>query len=267
MRVFGFAAVALVVFAKAVGAIAADAPRESVEADVSTRSVAVTSNYTGTEIIVFGTVENSRQPSAESGTYDVVVVVEGVSIPVVVRKKDRVAGLWVNADSVRFATLPSYYAIASTRPVEEFADRAVLDKNQIGFQHVRMVPAGEVRIGQAENERDAAFRQAVIRLKQHDGLYVKTDFGVSFIGRSLFRSTIQLPPNVPVGPLTARVFLFHDGQVLSDYTGHVVMTREGIEAFLHAHAFSTPFLYGLATVLLGASAGLAAAFAFSARRR
>ena len=78
-------------------------PRETVEADVSTRSVAITSGFTGTEIIIFGTVENSRQPSAESGIYDVVVVVEGTPVPVVVRRKARAGGLWMNSKSIRFA--------------------------------------------------------------------------------------------------------------------------------------------------------------------
>jgi uncharacterized protein (TIGR02186 family) len=119
--------------------------RESVEADVSTRSVSITSSFTGTEILIFGTVENSQQPSAEAGTYDVVVVVEGTPAPVMVRQKSNVAGLWVNTKGVRFASFPSYYAIASTRPVDEIAEHSLLDKNEIGFGHVRMVPAGSGR--------------------------------------------------------------------------------------------------------------------------
>ena len=112
---------------------------------MSTRSVAITSGFTGTEIIIFGTVENSRQSSPESGTYDVVVVVEGTPAPVVVRRKSRIGGLWVNVRTIRFSSFPSYYAIASTRPVDEIAEHAVLDKNQIGFGHVRMAPSGSGR--------------------------------------------------------------------------------------------------------------------------
>ena len=96
-------------------AAAAEVPHETVEADVSTRSVSITSNFAGTEILVFGTVENSRQPSPEAGTYDVVVVVEGAASPLTVRKKDRVGGVWINSKEVRFAAVPVYYAIASTR--------------------------------------------------------------------------------------------------------------------------------------------------------
>ena len=108
--------------------------KETVEADVSTRSVAITSSFTGTEILVFGTVENSRAPSAEAGTYDVVVVVEGTPGPALVRKKAKVGGLWINSRKVRFASFPSYYAIASTRPVDEIAEKEVRNACRSAFR-------------------------------------------------------------------------------------------------------------------------------------
>ena len=96
-------------------------PLEKVEADVSTRSVVVTTGFTGHEILVFGAIDNSQQPEDQPGYYDVVVVVEGTPFPVVVRRKSDVAGVWVNTSSVTFASVPSYYAIASNRPIEEIA--------------------------------------------------------------------------------------------------------------------------------------------------
>jgi uncharacterized protein (TIGR02186 family) len=243
-------------------AATADPAKESVEADASTRQVAITSSYTGTEILVFGTVENSVQPSAEAGTYDVVVVVEGTAVPAVVRRKSEVGGLWVNTSSVRFASLPSYYAIASTRPIDEFADHAMLDANEIGFEHVRMVPAGSRHTEAMEPAEIAKFKEALIRLKQRERLYIQSDFGVAFIGRSLFRATIELPPNVPVGPLVARVYLFKDGRLLGQYKSSVMLERQGLERYIHDTAIGQPLLYGIATVLLAAVAGLTAAFAF-----
>lgn len=237
-------------------------PAETVEADVSTRSVAITSSFTGTEIIVFGTVENSRQPSAEAGTYDVVVVVEGTPVPAMVRRKSQIAGLWIPTQLVRFASFPSYYAIASTRPIDEFADSKFLSANEIGFEYIRIVPSGLARMSPNDPESLLGFRDAVIRLKQKDHLYQTSDFGVTFIGRSLFRATIQLPPNIPVGPLTARVYLLREGQVLSEYKSTVVLSREGIERYIHDRAIRRPVLYGIATVLMASLAGIAAAYLF-----
>jgi uncharacterized protein (TIGR02186 family) len=239
-------------------------PQERVEADVSTRTIEVTSGYSGAEIVVFGTVENSRQPSAESGFYDVVVIVEGMPTPLIARKKSRVAGLWVNSSSMSFASVPSYYAIASTRPVEEFVDTHVLDELSIGFDRVRMVAAGQpdTRISSAEL---LDFKSAVVRLKQGQNLFLRYDYGVGFTGRSLFRSTIELPANVPVGPLTARVYLFREGELISRYQSRVVLSREGVERVLHDFAFGQPLLYGLFTVAVALSVGFVASAVF--RRR
>jgi uncharacterized protein (TIGR02186 family) len=240
----------------------ADAPKEGVEADASTRQVAITSSFTGTEILVFGAVTNSVQPSPEAGTYDVIVTVEGVPAPVVVRQKSRVGGIWINTQSMRFASVPSYYAIASTRPVDEIAGKAVLDANGIGFDHVRMVRAAQSRTDAADPKELVAFKDALIRLKEQERVYVKADFGVSFIGSSLFRATIALPPNVPVGPLSAHVYLFKEGRMLGEYNSRVMLQREGVERYIHANAISQPLIYGIVTVLLAAGSGLAAAFAF-----
>ncbi len=237
-------------------------PPETVQADVSTRNVGVTSSFTGTEIVVFGAVDNSRQPSPESGLYDVVVVIEGTPSHMTARKKNRVGGIWLNTQAASFEAVPSYYAIASTRPLEEIAPAAVLLGYEIGLNQVRMNPVGAVtrRLPAAEIQQ---FRNSIIRLKQKEGLYVQDEYAVAFIGRSLFRSTIALPANVTVGPFETRVYLFRDERLLSQYAVKLNLEREGFERLLHNFAFGHPFYYGLATVLLAIGAGLLASAVFS----
>lgn len=242
----------------------APGPAERIEADVSTRTIAITSGYSGAEILVFGTIENSRQPSAESGFYDVVVVVEGAPEPLMVRKKGRVAGLWVNSKTFNFNAVPSYYAVASTRPLEEFADVAALEENGIGLDAVRMAASAGSAV-RVSSEDLIAYKDAVSRLKQAARLFQRDDYGVIFTGRSLFRATIALPATVPVGPLTARVYLFKDGKLLSRFQSRVVLEREGIERWLYAFALDRPFLYGIVTVLLALTTGVVASAVF--RRR
>jgi uncharacterized protein (TIGR02186 family) len=235
--------------------------KETVEADVSTRTIAVTSAFTGTEIVVFGSVVNSRQPSAEAGYYDVIVVLEGMPTPLLARQKSNVAGLWVNTDSVAFESVPSYYAIASTRPIEEIADAALLQRNAIGHDFARLSPAAQSVIETQPGELKA-YRDAVIRLKQKEGLYIELDYAVIFIGKSLFRSSISLPANVPVGPLTARVYLFREGDLLSSFQSKVRLERSGIELWLYRIAMNHPVYYGLGAVLVAALAGLLASMPF-----
>ncbi len=241
------------------------APVEKVEADVSTRSVEVTTDFTGHEILVFGAIDNSQQPDDKAGYYDVVVVVEGSPVPVVVRHKSDVAGVWVNTSSIIFASVPSYYAVASTRAIEEIAGPKVLERHAIGFAHIKMTPAPGHRWNYTEYKL-AAFKAAVIRLKQQEGLYVvRAKDGVEFTGRSLFRATIALPANVPVGPLVARTYLFRDGEVLSAHIARVTLERTGIERLLHNFAFRSPVIYGIFAVILAVSSGLLASAFF--RRR
>jgi uncharacterized protein (TIGR02186 family) len=155
--------------------------RETVQADVSTRSVAITSSFTGTEIVVFGAVDNSRQASAESGLYDVVIVLEGTPTRLVARRKSNVGGIWINTQSITFESIPSYYAIASTRPLDELADPILLRESDIGFEQVRMTPIRGWETGLSTADL-AEFKSAVIRLKQKEGLYVQEQYGVVFIG-------------------------------------------------------------------------------------
>jgi uncharacterized protein (TIGR02186 family) len=235
--------------------------RESVQADVSARNVAVTSSFNGTEIVIFGAVDNSQQPSAESGYYDVLIVVEGVPTRTVARRKNNVAGLWLNTSAATFDLVPSYYAIASTRPIDEITTEEFRATHGIGFQHLRFAPA----FGKAQGlstEDIAEFRRAVIRLKRKQGLYVQDPFSVAFIGRSLFRATIELPANVTVGPFETRVYLFREEKLLSQYTVKLNLEREGVERHLHAFAFGYPALYGLMTVMIAVAAGLTASTVF-----
>ena len=235
--------------------------RESVQADVSARNVAVTSSFNGTEIVIFGAVDNSQQPSAESGYYDVLIVVEGVPTRTVARRKNNVAGLWLNTAAATFDLVPSYYAIASTRPIDEITTEEFRATHGIGFQHLRFAPA----FGEAQGlstEDLAEFRRAIIRLKRKQGLYVQDPFSVAFIGRSLFRATIELPANVTVGPFETRVYLFREEKLLSQYAVRLNLEREGVERHLHAFAFGYPALYGLMTVMIAVAAGLTASTVF-----
>lgn len=236
-------------------------PRETVQADVSTRRVAVTSSFTGTEIVVFGAVDNSRQTSPEAGLYDIVVVVSGAPSRLVARKKNRVLGIWLNTDKLEFTSVPTYYAIASTRPLDDVASEEVLKSGGIGFSYIPMTLAkDEAETRTAAEVRE--FRDAIVRLKRKQKLYNQDEYSVAFIGRSLFRASVDVPANVTLGSFETRVFLFRDRELLHQYTARLDLEREGLEDTVHAFAYGYPLLYGLATVFLALGAGLLASTVF-----
>jgi len=235
---------------------------ESVEVDISTRSVAITSGFSGQRIVVFGAVHNSQQASPQQGLYDVVVVLEGAKSKLVSRRKSNVAGLWINTQSVEFESVPSYYTISSTRPIVEISTPRVFDEHGIGFHHIRIEPqaAGANKLNPAELK---SFRESIIRLKASEGLYQRRPTGVEFIGRSLFRTAIDLPANVPIGPVVARTYLFRDAELIAENTAAVQLQRQGLEALMYSFAFDYPLFYGMFAVAIAVGAGLAASAVFS----
>ena len=233
-------------------------PRETIEADVSTREVPVGGNFSGTRVVIFGTIENSRQQSADEGYYDVAVVIQGPREELTARLKNNVAGIWVNTKSLPFRNVPSYYTVLSTRPIETVAPRPVLVQLGIGFDNLRLVAEG------AGGAKEASeFRDAILRVKGQQGLYREEPDGVAFIGRSLFRGSVDLPGNVPVGAFNAWIYLFKKGELIgSPYKTTLDLKRQGFERTVHSFARGYPFWYGVSSVLMALIAGAAATFVF-----
>jgi len=227
--------------------------REDIQSDLSARDIKIESNFTGAEIVVFGTVENGRTSRA-AGTYDVVVVIQGPDEAIVSRRKERTLGLWMNRESQTFDQVPGFYAVLSNRPLNEIAKPETLERHDIGFDSMLQspattpasVPAGDVR----------AFRDAVIRIMQDEGLYVVDGRGVTFISKSLFRATINLPADVPDGGYLANVYLFRDGKLLSLNQSQLSITKAGFERLIYSTAFDYPLLYGILAVLVAVVVGL-----------
>jgi hypothetical protein len=78
----------------------------------------------------------------------------------------------------------------------------------------------------------------------------------------LFRASIDVPANVVVGPFETRVFLFRNGELLSQYKAQLVLHRQGFEEVMYGLAFRKPLIYGLSIIAIAMSAGLLAAMAF-----
>jgi uncharacterized protein (TIGR02186 family) len=228
---------------------AAQAQRETIQADTSDRDIAIESDFTGARITVFGSVDNSRQPAANSGYYDVIIVIRGPSETVVARAKERVVGIWVNGRSEAFEQVPSFYAALSTRPLDEIADDAALRRYGIEFNP-------KPQNGDALPAEPDEFENAVIDAKKRERLYLIQPFSVTFLGTSLFRGTIALPAKVRVGTYKADVYLFHAGKLLSQSNTALFIHKAGIERELTALAYNQPWLYGLLSVIVAVTCGL-----------
>jgi uncharacterized protein (TIGR02186 family) len=238
-------------------AAAAEAPRpEQVQSDISTREISIESNFTGIEIVLFGSVDFSRAPTPDEGPYDVIMTIRGPNRPIVVRQKERAAGLWMNGPSKTFPSVPGFYAVLASRPFRAIAPDDTLKKLGIGFSSLDFGKSVE------GEPADDGFRANLIRLQQEDALFQEDDDAISFIGRSLFRGSVDLPVNVPIGRYTTQVFLFRDGKLLSQSHSSLQVHKVGFERVVYMLAFQYPFAYGLLAVLMAVSAGLLAYAAF-----
>lgn len=231
----------------AFGVRAQDAP---LVADVSENLVAITTGFTGKEVLLFG---------ATDGPGDIAIVVKGPVRDITVRKKERVGPVWINTDSVTFRDVPSFYRIASSRPLEEFAPPNLLSRFQIGTENIRLETVDETPLSP---EDLALYRKALIRLKTGERLYDEGLGSVNTTSNRLFRTRILFPSNVSTGTYFVEVYLFRGGTVAAAEIVPFNISKIGFGADVYDFAHNFSIFYGLLAILLAVGAGWAASAAF-----
>jgi uncharacterized protein (TIGR02186 family) len=216
---------------------------EDLVSGLSQDQVEITSNYTGTDIVVFGAIESSDNTLSTTGR-DVVVVVRGPNANMIVRRKVRIAGIWINRDSMRFGGLPTYYFVSSTRPLSAITSTQMLQRYQIGLAAIEPQSMSTHVPAKAE-----PYRLAAIQERANAGLYAEKT-NVEFLSYSLFRVRVPIPATVPRGEYTAEVYLFRDGNVVSAETTPLDVEQSGFERRIYRFAHRSPLVYGLAAVFM-----------------
>jgi len=235
----------------------APASAERLVTSLSTHQVLVSSNFTGTEVVLFGSIEHDGAPVRRRGGYSLVVTVVGPREDMVVRRKARVFGIWTNAQSQTFLKAPSYLAVLSNRPLDQIAPPETLRRLDVGMN---IVPLPQLAAGIRSS--DETFRDELIRLRKQKHLYVEDANGVTFLTPDLFRANIRLPAEAPVGSYEVEVRLFAENTSLARETSALEVVKVGVEQFLATAARDHGFLYGLATALLALLTGWLASIIF-----
>jgi uncharacterized protein (TIGR02186 family) len=219
-------------------------------ADLSQRLIAITTAFVGTDVVLFGTSD---------GDHDIVVTVQGPRTSQNVRRKSRVAGIWINRERLAFDDVPSYYAVASSGPLAKIALPDVQARLELGTDNLKLKPidAAGLDIGEI-----ATFQDALVRNKQREGLYSVKPAPVNFIGPRLFRTTLHFPANVPPGIYQVQVFELQAGQVTDAQRSALVISKVGVEADVFDFAHQQSVLYGLMAVALSATMGWLAGVIF-----
>lgn len=227
---------------------ATPARAEPLVADLTNHLIAITTGFTGASVVLFGAIDAPG---------DVAVVVRGPDRDVTVRRKSRVAGIWLNSQEVVFANVPSFYFVAASRPLEEIISPATAGFYHLGVPNLEIKPEGITPPDLAEE-----FATALARTQQQARLFSNSVRKVSFIGERLFRTTIEFPSNVPTGTYLVQVFLIRDKDVVSGQTTPLVVSKVGIDADVFGFAGRQPALYGAIAVLTAMMAGWLASLPF-----
>lgn len=211
-------------------------------ADLALRKIDIDSGFTGTDILLFG---------ARNDPGDIVVVVRGPERSYTVRKKERVAGIWVNKKQRVFNDVYGFNVVASNRPLEDIHNDYLLNSLHIGTD-VESLPEGN----------DGEFKEALLKMEQDKNLYSPKIEEVSFIGDTLFRTVIRFPENIIRGVYTAEIYLFSDGQLSGLQSTPIIVSKKGFDAAVYDFAYKHPLLYGLLAVSIALFAGWIAGVIF-----
>ena len=220
---------------------------ERIEIGLSTETIAITSDFSGVELTIFGAVDNIDPLIQRQGRYDVAVILEGPTSNLVTRRKERVVGIWMNVDSQAFINVPESFLIASTRPSQDMTDLGTMARLSLGVEQIRL---RSYEPDPVDEEDVLDFTRALRRLKQEGNLYQEFPAGVRFISQSLFRAQLRLPANVPLGRHTARAYLFRQGVLVAQTQSTLDIRKAGAEFQIYEAAQNRSFLYGMASVAL-----------------
>src|SRR5215470_16236441 len=230
--------------------LASPAQAERIVASVSNHRVQVSSSFTGEELVLFGTIERAPNDPQRRGGYDVIATVSGPRQNLVTFRRDRVLGIWVNVDSRVFDTVPAYLAVLANRPLDMITNAETLRRLQ------------RAAITIADSAIDDPFRLAFLKLRQNQQLYREATNGITFLTPNLYRASIPLPAESPIGDYEIDVRLFADGAPIARTNSAFEVYKTGIEQVVTAAARDHSFIYGLTTAMMALLTGWFASVVF-----
>lgn len=217
--------------------------------EVSQSRIEVRQGFTGANLLLYGAVIDPAGTNSRT-QYDIVVVLKGPSEPIRLREKERIAGIWMNAGSSDFRSAPSFFAVSSSRPIEEIVDPRTAAIYELGTEFIQLSPTGQI-----EPEEQVRFAQGLVELREGTGLYKEDPEGVRINEGVLYQARIALPSNVTTGQYTAETFAIANGRVLASATADIEVVKVGLEGRVVYFADQWSLFYGLGAIMLSLSMG------------
>jgi len=224
--------------------------------DVSQNKVSIQGDFNGAQLLLFGAI--TYPPGTQNrDRADIVVVLKGPTQSIILREKQQVAGIWINAASSEFRSAPGFYAVAASRPIEDIVDDKTADIYELGLNHLQLSPAGAI-----DSEEIDRFTNGLVDLKSREQLFKNLPNSVEITDSVLYKARINLPASVPVGEYSAETFLVIDGRVEAAEIKEITIEKIGLGRFITNMAENFGFLYGLIAVIISIGLGWIAGYAF-----
>lgn len=240
-------------------ALAGPLRAEEIVLGLSSDQVGITATFDGSDILIFGAVKRDT-PAPAGPPLAVVITVSGPLSSFTVWKKERRYGIWMNTESIHVDAAPSFYAVATTGPLDQ-----VLSQTE-DLRHSVSIPRAIRSIGN-DVVGSVVFTEALIRVRTEAGLFKMVEGAIDLEEETLFRTQVALPANLVEGQYRTRIFLTRDGQVIDTYETVIAVQKIGIERWLFNLAHETPLAYGLLAIAIAILSGWGASAAFQLLRR
>ena len=229
---------------------------EEVVASLSQDRVSINANFDGSEILIFGAVKR-EEPIPDAAPLEVVITLSGPKQAVTVRRKSRVAGIWVNTDAVMIDAAPSFYSVSTSRPL------SLVLRDTEDLRYKVSIPRAIRSVGAPETVFDAAtFTEALIRIREDNDLFQLNENTVQIKESTLFQTSVDLPSNLVEGDYTTRIILTRDGAVVSAYSTVIAVQKVGMERWLYRLAHDHALIYGLLSLTIAIGSGWLASAVF-----
>ena len=241
-------------------ALAGPLKAEKIVLGLSQDSVSITASFDGSDILIFGAVSREAPEPRDLGPLGVIIAVSGPDQSVSVFRKERRLGIWVNTDEVEVDRAPSFYAVATSGPMQEVLRDTEDLRNGI------TIPRAIRSVGATVSD-SVAFTDALIRIRAKEALFQVNEGAVDLEQETLFRTSFSLPANLLEGDYLARIFLTRGGRIIDTQSTVIPVQKVGLERWLYNLAHVQPFLYGLLSLVIAVAAGWAASAGAAALKR
>lgn len=222
---------------------------EKIQIILTTPSITIEPNFTGSDIYIAGVLENSDPLVRLQNRYDIIVVIEGPTKSMIMREKKRKMGVWVNADSFTFKNVPLFYSLATTREIRDITAPNSYKKLGLGLDYL------DLKAATNEADKTQIFRDELITLKTNKNLYSENIGAVKFGSPSLFTAKFRLPSNVPVGRYIVHAYLFRDGEFIETVSSSLEILKAHLAYSIYRDAHVHSFWYGIIAVFVAVMTG------------